>query len=1011
MSINFKKICLTLILLAGAATAFAQQLSVKGTVVDNAGQPVIGASIIEAGTQNGVISDLDGKFAISVKQGAMLNVSCISYVSQELQAAPNMNIVLQEDNELLDEVIVVGYGVQKKSALTGAIAKVETEALENRTVLSAEQALAGKTSGVQVVSTSGAPGSSSSVRIRGYSSNYASDPLYIVDGMKVGSISYIEADDIESIEVLKDAASAAIYGAEAGNGVILVTTKKGQKGSSKVSYSFQRTSQSLARLPEMMSVSEYLQYWDEAGLSKFSEYNVQNYYDGVTDTDWFDVAFENSIMQRHTVTFQQGTDKTSVYVSGTYLDNDGIVTGDSDRNRRVGLDLSIESKINKWITLGVNASGSYSITDSVSGVASSVSKMDPTFKPLYSYDELPSYMKNDLAADNQLLTNADGLYYGYSYFEPASDGYMNPLLNIARSSSRSDGQFVRGTGYVNITPFKGLVFTSRIGVNMSSSYSRSYSKAYYASTAAYQTNPNVSSYASTNAYMQWENFANYTASLGKHNFGLMAGMSYSDQRSNSISGSVNNITADDELFAYLNFQTSDATKSVSGISNNYRKLSYFGRANYNFAERYFIEFTMRADAADLSYLSKQARWGFFPAVSAGWVISNEDWFQKGDVMSFAKIRASWGQNGSLSSLGSYSYDSSISYGGFYPFSDSNVVSAAGPSSLGNDALKWETSEQLDFGADFRFLRDRLTITADYFIKKTEDLIMTGVYPSYTAGNSPSPTNTGNIENRGFEFDFSWKDRIGDFSYGLSGNIATLHNEVTYLDPTITRIDGVSMNYVSGFTAFEVGYPVWYFRGYRLEKIDPETGDPVIKDLNGDGERDDKDVECLGSAIPKATYGLTLNLGWKNWDFMVFANGSLGSSIFYNYRPKNSDGQNLVRTYYTERWTPTHTDATYPAPGTSKLVYFLNSDANIYSGNYMKIKQMQLGYTLPKKVLEASRIISSARAYLSLDDFFIFTKYPGMDPETATSGTTSSNGIDGGNYPVSRKVVLGVNISF
>ena len=1008
---HIKTLALTAALLLVGSAAFAQQTNVKGTVVDEAGQPVIGASVLEKGTNNGAISDLDGSFALSVKQGATLVVSCISYVSQELPAAPQMSIVLKEDTELLDEVIVVGYGVQKKSALTGAISKVESEALENRTVTSAEQALAGKTSGVQVVSTSGAPGSSSSVRIRGYSSNYSSDPLYIVDGMKVRSISYIEPDDIESIEVLKDAASAAIYGAEAGNGVILVTTKKGQKGTSKVSYSYQLTSQSLARLPEMMSTTEYLEYWKDAGLAKFSDYNVQTYYDGTTSTDWYDVAFENSLMQRHTITFQQGTDKTSVYASGTYLDNDGIVTGNKDRNRRVGVDLSIESRINKWITIGLNASGAYSITDQVSSVVSSISKMDPTFKPLYTYDELPIYMKNDLVAGNQLMTTEDGLYYGYSYFNLASDGFMNPLLNRDRSSSRSDGQFVRGTGYINLTPIKGLVFTSRIGVNMMANYSNSYSRPYYASTGAYQENPTVSASASTNAYMQWENFANYTFSLGRNNFGLMAGMSYSDQRSNSINGSVNNITADNPLFAYLNFQTSDSTKSVGGISNNFRKLSYFGRANYNFAERYFLEFTMRADAADLSYLSKKSRWGFFPAVSAGWVISNEDWFQKGDILSFAKLRASWGQNGSLSSLGGYSYDSSISYGGFYPFSDTNIVSAAGPTSLGNDALKWETSEQLDFGADFRFFHDRLTIGADYFIKQTKDLIMTGVYPSYTAGNNPSPTNTGNIENRGFEFDFSWKDRIGDFSYGISGNFATLHNEVTYLDPTINRVDGASVNYVSAFTAFETGFPVWYFRGYRLDKIDPATGDPIIKDINGDGVTDDKDVECIGSAIPDATYGITINLGWKNWDFMVFANGSLGNDIFFGYRPKNSDGQNLLRTYYTERWTPSHTDATFPSAGTSKLVYFLNSDANIYSGNYMKIKQIQLGYNVPKKVLDASRIITGARLYASLDDFFIFTNYPGMDPETATSGTTYNNGIDSGNYPTSRKVVFGVNVSF
>lgn len=991
------------------------QTLVKGTVVDTNGEPIIGASVLEKGTSNGTVSDIDGHFKLNVKAGKIIVVSYLGYKTQEKPAAATMTFRMAENNELLDEVVVVGYGVQKKSDLTGAIAKVESEDLQNRTVLSAEQALAGKTSGVQLVSSSAAPGSTSSVRIRGYSSNYSSDPLYIVDGMKVPDMNSIDPNDIESVEVLKDAASAAIYGAEAGNGVILITTKKAKKGDGKIEYNFQFSSQSVARTPDVLNPQEYIQYQKEGGF--LTDALIKQYYDPNVSTNWIDVAFEKSTMMKHQLSFTQGGDKTNLYISANYQTNNGIIAGDDDKSTRVGLDLSVDSQIKSWLKVGLNANGSYTTVDGVNatqtggnGVVSAMLKMDPTVAVTYPENALPEWMQIDKANGYPLVKAPNGDYYGYSYFFRSSN--TNPLLLRDIQHTYTKRSFIRSMAYVNITPFKGFVFTSRVGANLFNNYSRQYQRAYYVSYNSRQDTPMVTVNSPYYTHLLFENFANYNTTFGQdHNLSATLGMSYSDNRSNSLSGSVNNITRDDPNFAYLDFKTADATQTVSGIDNNTRKLSYFGRVGYNYAQRYYVEATMRADAADLSYISEKKRWGYFPAASVGWVPSNEKWFKKNKVIDFLKVRASWGQNGSLSSLGSYAYASSILMNAIYAMNNQGATAGATPSALGNPDLKWETSEQTDFGIDMRFFNSRLTLTADYFIKKTKDLIITGVNPSLTAGNTPSPTNAGDIENRGFELDLGWRDHIGDFQYGIKANMATLRNRVTYLDPSIMRIDGVTVNRLDGFTAFEKGQPIWYFRGYKFDHINPETGEAVMKDLNGDKIINTEDRTNIGSGIPSITYGITLTAAYKGFDLLVFGSGAAGQEIFANYNKLEDRGANRLKLYYDNRWTPENTNTNMIRPGAISEPEFLNSDAQVFDGSYFKIKQIQLGYTLPKNLVHKTKLLENLRVYLSLDDFFLFTDYPGMDPETASGNTTTWNGIDSGQYPLSKKVTLGLNITF
>ena len=427
--------------------------------------------------------------------------------------------------------------------------------------------------------------------------------------------------------------------------------------------------------------------------------------------------------------------------------------------------------------------------------------------------------------------------------------------------------------------------------------------------------------------------------------------------------------------------------------------------------RYLLQASLRADAADLSKLSKKTRWGYFPAVSVGWTLSEEKFFAPlKSWFDSLKFRASWGQNGSLSALGGYSYSTDMALGGLYPFSSGiNYTQAAAPSTMGNDDLKWETSEQLNFGFDGILLGGRMTFGVDYFIKKTKDLLVWGTTPSLIIGGSTSPMNAGNVENKGFEFELGWRDHIGDFNYSIRGNLSTLSNKVTYIDPSITRLSGSNFHTYT-ITYFEKGYPVYYFRGYKFAGIDSETGNPLFEDLDDDGKVSDGDLTCIGDAIPDFTYGITLTAAYKGIDLTVFGTGSYGNQIFNCInRPDYAASNRLKEVFYDNRWTAENKNGTVPRAGANDMDKYACSSAMVYDGSFFKIKQIQLGYTLPKSLINKV-FLSHARIYASLDDFFTFSKYPGFDPEAATNAT-SGMGIDKGGYPTSKKVVLGLNIEF
>ena len=1032
-----KLFCLTgafaiLFALLCGVSASAQNKAIRGRVVDDSGAPVVGAAVVVVGnTSIGAVTGVDGTYRLNVPAGANLEFSCIGYASQVVPVGNQavIDIVLHEDTEFLDETVVIGYGVQKKSDLTGAVASVREDDLKNRSTSDAAAALQGKVAGVQVITNSGAPGSGTGIQVRGVSSNSGNiGPLIIVDGLKVSSIQYLDPSLIESMEVLKDAASAAIYGAEAGNGVVLVTTKQGGKGTASISYSGKYILQSLAHKPEMLNAAQFIDYKELQGYAIQDMLKNANY-NGL-DTDWFDEYFGPSWSPQHTLTFQGGNKNGHYLAALNYVNQDGIIRGDKDLYKRLSAQLNADYSLTDWLEVGNNISLEQWTTRSVSqqGYGSafeSLMTIDPT-TPVYWTD--PSQFNQDYRNKYEAVL-AGASEYPYSFLGDENGWFATSAIDETRGGSpfvqrdatdgSSEGINVKGVLFANLKPVKGLVITSRFGFRISQSNVHSYQAPYYSNGKADNKTYTLRAEANTGLYYQWENFANYNKVFaGKHSLNVMAGMSFIHNKSDNVHGTATGadiLKGYEPNFRYLNYVLDDATKKFSNSPSESASLSYFGRLGYTYDNRYSIQANFRADAFDSSKLSVKNRWGYFPSVSAGWTISNEPWFKNAitaNTISFLKLRGSWGVNGNINVLSGYPYSTAISLNSQwyqYHIDETGNVYGSAPDGLANPNLTWETSNQVDAGLDARFLNNRLSFTFDWFRKETRDLLVS-YSPTPEYGVSRVTNNAGNVLNTGFEAELGWKDTIGDFRYGINANFSYLKNRVTYLLPTLPRLlqsPASGSNYPNN-TVFEVGQPIWYIRGYIYDGIN-EDGTPNLRDVNGDGQVSDADMTYIGKGLPDYTYGITLNFEWKGLDFIVFGSGQGGCEILNTlYRPGY---HNSLRYYYLNSRTAANPNGKFPDPAkVSGDMNFWGSTAGVFDGSFFKIRQIQLGYTVPQ-VWTKKILINQLRMFVSLDDYFTFTSYPGMDPETATSGSASGRGVDIGAYPSMRKLMLGVNVSF
>ena len=839
--------------------ANAQNRNISGKIVDTTGQPVIGAAVTVVGNSRiGAATDMDGNFTLSVPAGSSISVESIGYKGQTFVVGNQsvFNITLEEDTEMLEETVVIGYGVQRKSDVTGAIASVKESDLENRTATDVAQALQGKAAGVQIVNASGAPGAASSIQIRGYSSNSKTSPLMIVDGLKVNDISYLDPETIASIEILKDAASAAIYGVEAGNGVVLVTTKSGSKGSGRVFYNFQHTIQNIAHLPEMMNAKEYMDYMVLAGAATQDQFA----YDGKSDTKWTDYMLETGHQQRHTIGFEGGNDRAKFYASLAYTDNNGIIKGDKDIFKRLVGQINAEYKVKDWLTVGVNTTIDRSVRRAVSessttseSVMGAMFVADPTMPWVYDDNSLPAHVK--LYMNDTLPRDPDGHIYGISVFNETS--YIwHPQAILDRQDTETQSFRVRGTAFANFTPIKGLVITSRFGFQGGYSHTNTYNHEVYISAKTNQS-MSISGSTSDRLYYQWENFANYTKSFGQHELTAMAGMSYQQTNTDNLRGTAYQLTMDVPNFRYLDNAVNTANMSVGGQPEVRANMSYFGRIGYTYANKYFFQANFRADAYDSSKLDKNHRWGYFPSVSAGWTISNEPFMQgvkSALSLNFLKLRASWGVNGNVNALGEYQYASSLESNKNYGYNlDGTFLVGIRPSKvLPNPSIKWETSRQVDVGLDLRMFNNRLTFSVDWYNKNTHDLLTRTTAPGNT-GAEYVYVNAGLVNNHGTEFELGWKDTVGDFSYGISGNLSTVHNKVVKGTST-DRVPGQKIWSSYDVTYFEEGYPLWYLRTFMVDHIDPKTGEVVeiTEEIRAARrKRNRKKERTATNAVPKA----------------------------------------------------------------------------------------------------------------------------------------------------------------
>lgn len=1007
----------------------AQNTKVKGEVKDEKGMPISGATILLKGTSKATSTDFDGTFVIDAPSDGVLTISYMGYftLNESLNGRNTITLQLRPESQSLNEVVVVGYGTQKKSVVTGAISSIKGEQIKNLSVGLTTQILQGQTAGVTVLPQSGAPGAGAKIRIRGAGSNGNSDPIYVVDGMRTGNIDYLDPNDIEKMEVLKDAASAAIYGADGGNGVIMITTKKGKSGKMEVNYSSQFGFQSLRGNLEMMNADQYVQWIAETkppgNTPSVAEWK------GKEGTNWIDETAENAApMSHHTIQVAGGNDVSTFLLSGNYFTQDGLFGGDKTNFNRSTIRVNSNHKVSKYFEVGENLS--YSINkrkaftedDSFNGIMNHAMLMDPLTPVSYpSGSVLPQHVQNALAAGHPLAMNDKGEYYGVSNY---IDGEIaNPMAQIDLDNGLSQESKFIGNVFANIKPFAGFVFTTRYGFEQAYNNYEDWTQiVWYNSRKETTTNTKTYNQGVFKTWL-WENFATYSKTIDKHEFSGMFGISAQDTEYSYLNTRTSGMIKEGDQWAPVGETPVDGT--IAGNKYPTSMNSYFGRLTYAFDNKYLFQASLRNDNSSLFAPDKRA--GYFPAFSAGWVISNES-FWKTEMVNYLKLRASWGENGSTANIGAGQWQAFITKDGLkIPDALGNFHPVGELKSLPNEDITWETTEQTDLGLDIRAFSNRLTLGIDYYKKVTRDLL-TPSSPPLSTGYPAPYANAGDVTNKGFEFEMGWRDTSKSFKYGINLNLTTLDNEVTKLNPLLDRVDGTSLPVLGTITSFELGKPVWFYRGYKTNGIfqnqaqvndykaalgsvtswNPTPGSPIVVDANGDGDINDQDKTYIGDPHPDLLIATTFDFQYKGFDFKLFLQGAYGGENFMALARVDNPQSNRPSFFFTDRWTGEGSTNSFPKASYSDPIIY-SSDLMVQDASYLKIRQIQLGYNLKPELIKQLGM-ASLRLYVSLDDFFTFTNYKGINPEVG-SFSNNSQGVDRGLYPTASRFTTGLSVSF
>lgn len=1010
-NINYKIEGKHIVLYKAEAAQQNMKKTVTGVVKDTSG-PIIGVNILEKGTSNGTITDFDGKFTLQVAPDAVLVVTYVGYLSREIKVTneKTLMITMKEDTQTLDELVVVGYGTVKKSDLTGSVSSVRAEDITKIATNSPVAALQGRAAGVSVSLGSGSPDATASIQIRGVGTPNDSSPLYVVDGFPMSDINHLSPNDIESIEILKDASACAIYGSRGANGVVVITTKKGKAGDLKVNVNAYYGIEHLASKPTMLNSSQY------AELSNLAYKNADEapLYSGTANmpynTDWYDEVSHLGQFQNYNISMTGGGDKVQSVFSANYYKREGIIK--STNYDRISLNQNNVIKATDFLKF----------TTSLSLAMTNHKRLDPTSIFLSSLIAPP---------DIPVIDPETNYYTGIRKMR-----LENPAGRIARNNGKNKRLYFVGNFSADLNLSKDLVFTSRFGIKFRNNHDSDFVPVYYETADNSTLQNTVSRKTSRVTDWTWENMLTYHHNFkDKHDLTVMAAMSSRSYADDSYSASKQNVPIESDEFWY--FDSATENPLADGKGAELTMLSYLGRINYNLLNRYLITVSIRADGS--SRFLKENRWGYFPSAAVAWKLSEEGFFKNWNPgwLNTVKVRAGYGEIGNENISSYYPYLTPIAQQQYYTLGQSqDRINGAAPSAIGNSDAKWETSTQLNFGLDVSLFSNRLSITADYYIRKTNDILLKQQIPGIS-GFGSMVRNVGGMQNKGFEFTVGFKGNKGAFSYDINGNLALVKNKVTSLGTSNALVASFPYDYslidlqgaLGNIIRSEVGRPYGQYYGYMTDGIfqnraeinayvkdgqliqpDAEPGDFKFRDLNNNGKIDDGDMNFLGNPIPDITYGLSLDATYKNFDLSILLQGVAGNDIYNaaKYYYMRFDGkQNVRKEYLKAYWRGENTSNTQPVPTkdlTRNSRNFRNSDYYVENGSYLRLKNIQLGYNFSPRLAEGFK--PSIRIYVAAQNLFTISGYSGFDPEVATDLS-----VDRGQYPQAQSFMIGTVINF
>lgn len=1036
-----KRLILLVMMFLSTGMIFAQRV-VEGTVRDaKSGETLIGVTVQIKGTSAGTITDINGKYHLKTEQltpTSVIEYSYIGYTSVErvLGTQTIIDITMSESQTMLDEVVVIGYGTTKMRNVLGAVAKVDNTAITKMPVAGIDQALQGRAAGVQVTQNTGAPGEGVSVRIRGVGSlNSSNDPLYIVDGIATAdALKILSPNDIESISVLKDASSAAIYGARANNGIVLITTKKGIKGKTQIMYRGQLGFQKATRLTKMVNTADYISIYNEAAnndnpfLNPNSQRRLITAEDaaGFADVDHLGELLRTAPINSHELTISGGDDKTNFLISTTFYSQDGIIKNTGYNRETARVDVNTEAR--KWLTVGLNMLAGISSTDIIGssgdglgGNGGSVIRYAffrnpaiPTRFPDGTFVDKPSYYFLDPVTHETR-----------SIFDTfLGDGY-NPIgMAEYNDHNRKEDSYL-GKAYFIAKINKELNFTTNLGMDYHNSNTRRFNPSWGSENRINNLN-SLDVYHLREVNWTINNLLNYQTTFGESNtFSALLGFEVIKNSGQALEAHDTNYPIEQEELIFIGNGLDKEISRQSAYASSLE--SFFGRINYDYKGKYYISGTLRRDGS--SRFTKENRWGTFYSLSGGWVMKEEAFLADVDWITNLKLRVGYGAIGNQE-VDLYAYSDRISPDYNYPFGGISNSGYA-QSSLGNKDLTWETSYQYNAGIDFETGKGAFSTSLDYFYKVTQDMLVKAPNPPSVGYASAAWINSGSVLNTGVELEANYQHNKHDWGYSVGGNITYLHNEVLKLDAPLFNGRVESGVYA---TKTEVGQPIGAFyllemegifqneteillSAYQGDNIHP--GDVKFKDQNGDSKIDENDRVFLGSAIPKLTGGVNLSLNYQNFDMSVFLQGAYGNKIYVQV---NQDiegfyrGFTVTQRYFDEHWTGEGTSNTQPrASWSAKANNARPSSRFLEDGSYVRLKNVQVGYTIPENVLKVTGF-DKARIYVSASNLLTLTGYPGLDPEMTVSDNSTSEGdmaagIDWGTYPSAMTVMFGIDITF